>query len=164
MTYVVDTNFFITAHRSHYPFDVVKSFWETVNKLASTGKIISIDKVKNEIYKNHDELKDWCLNYLPEGFFCDSSVSIPEYGKLISWAASKSSHYKSTAIKEFSDEDNADPFLIAYVLSNREEFKVVTYELNDGSKKRIKIPAPCDEYGISYINPIQMFRELGVSF
>lgn len=37
--YVVDTNFFIQAHRSYYPLDVVPTFWRRVRDLAEEGKI-----------------------------------------------------------------------------------------------------------------------------
>lgn len=44
--YVVDSNFFIEAHRATYPLDVAHSFWNKVKQLAATGKIVSVDKVK----------------------------------------------------------------------------------------------------------------------
>ncbi len=56
--YVLDTNFFIQAHRAFYPLDIAKSFWNTITELAADEKIISIDKVKAEIDKNDDELTD----------------------------------------------------------------------------------------------------------
>ena len=68
--YVIDSNFFIEAHRTSYPLDVASSFWNKVKQLADDGKIISIDKVKKEIYKNEDALKQWCVANLPRGFFC----------------------------------------------------------------------------------------------
>lgn len=58
--YVLDSNFFIEAHRSHYPIDVAAGFWNKVRQLAEEGKIISIDKVKNELYDKNDALEEWC--------------------------------------------------------------------------------------------------------
>lgn len=58
--YILDSNFFIQAHRAYYPLDVIQSFWTKINQLADDGVIKSIDKVKNEIYSNashEDELK-----------------------------------------------------------------------------------------------------------
>ncbi len=66
--YVVDSNFFIQAHRVNYPLDVAFSFWNKVKQLADYGKIISIDKVKQEIYQNEDALKPWCVTNLPRFF------------------------------------------------------------------------------------------------
>lgn len=50
--YLLDSNFFIQAHRACYPLDVVTSFWIKVSNLAAEGKLKSIDKVKIEIYDN----------------------------------------------------------------------------------------------------------------
>lgn len=74
--YVVDSNFFIQAHRTNYPFDVAISFWNKIIELAENGIIISIDKVKNEIFKNDDELKQWCEINLPDDFFKDTTTII----------------------------------------------------------------------------------------
>ena len=43
--YVVDSNFFIEAHRANYPLDIAFSFWNKVKDLANSKIIISIDKV-----------------------------------------------------------------------------------------------------------------------
>ena len=58
--FIVDTNFFIQAHRENYPLDVAPSFWNKVKALALREKLISIDKVRKEIYDYEDELKKWC--------------------------------------------------------------------------------------------------------
>lgn len=67
--YVLDTNIFIQAHRDTYPLDVAASFWDAIKLLAQEEKIISIDKVKAEIDRNEDELKEWIEAQLPEDFF-----------------------------------------------------------------------------------------------
>ncbi|UCS94966.1 DUF4411 family protein [Echinicola marina] len=77
--YVVDSNFFIQAHRATYPLDVAKSFWIKINELAQSGMIISIDKVKKELYDKNDDLEGWCVNNLPSGFFHDSSAALQQY-------------------------------------------------------------------------------------
>ena len=58
--YLVDSNFLIQAHRDIYHLDIVPSFWALVKKLADAGNIISIDKVKKEIYSQNDALTTWC--------------------------------------------------------------------------------------------------------
>ena len=70
--FIVDSNFFIQAHRSIYPLNVVQSFWLKVKILSQNGIIVSIDKVKKEIFDNsshEDELKLWCDANLPNDFF-----------------------------------------------------------------------------------------------
>jgi hypothetical protein len=92
VTYIVDSNFFIQAHRVSYPLDVAYSFWNKVKQLANDGKIISIDKVENEIYDKNDALAEWCRESLPETFFKDTSNVMDAYGKVSAWAISKSDH------------------------------------------------------------------------
>lgn len=163
--YVVDSNFFIQAHRATYPLDVALSFWTKIRQLADNEIIISIDKVKNEIYNSNDALEKWCKANLPPNFFKDSSISIAEYAKISSWAVSKSSHYTPQAINEFLDADEADAFLVSYALNDVNNKVLITHEISQPeSKKRIKIPEPCDAFGIKYMNTIEMFRELKETF
>jgi len=96
--YVIDTNFFIQAHRVTYPLDVVPSFWNKVRELAEYDKIISIDKVKKEIFNNDDELKEWCENNLSPNFWKDSNNNPLEYSKIATWGASQTTRYAQKAI------------------------------------------------------------------
>ena len=67
--FVVDSNFFIEAHRATYPLDVARGFWNKIQQLAADQRLISIDKVKAELFDNHeDELKEWCEASLPIDF------------------------------------------------------------------------------------------------
>ncbi len=161
--FIVDTNFFIQAHRANYPLDIAITFWQKVKELADQGKIISIDKVKNEIYQNDDELKTWCVNNLPNDFFKDSSDTIDEYSQVVIWANSKSDHYLPKAMEEFLDADEADAWIVAYAISN--SYIITTHEKSQPERKnRIKIPEPCNVFGIIYMDTIEMFRELQVQF
>jgi hypothetical protein len=163
--YIADTNFFIQAHRGTYPLDVVPSFWIKVKELAETGKIISIDKVKNEIYKNDDELKQWCQDNLPGNFFKDSSELIEKYIEISVWAQIRNNHYLQRAIDEFLEENAADAWLAAFALEDKDNRIIVTQEISEPNRKnRIKIPDVCLFYGIKFVNTIEMFRKLGETF
>lgn len=163
--YLIDSNFFIQAHRATYPLDVVPGFWTLVKRLADAGHIISIDKVKKEIYSQNDALTNWCKANLLDGFFHDTSTVINEYQAVTNWASSKSTHYKPHAISEFLSADEADAYLIAFALADASNRIIITHERSEPEgKKQIKIPEPCDELGVSYINTIEMFRQLGVTF
>ena len=163
--YVIDSNFFIQAHRDTYPLDVAFSFWNKVKQLADEGKIISIDKVKDEIYDKNDALEAWCIENLPEGFFKDTSGIMNEYIQVTGWAVSKASHYLPAAINEFLAFDEADAFIISYVLADKFNRTLVTQEVSEPNRKsKIKIPEPCNALSIRYIKVMEMFRELGVTF
>lgn len=163
--YVVDTNFFIQAHRAHYPLDVVSSFWNKVKELAENNSIISIDKVKHEIYKNNDALKQWCENNLPDNFFKDTSNSTNAYSRVVSWATARRNHFSPNALNEFLDSEEADAFIVAYVLSENNDRVVVTQEISEPrSKQKVKIPDVCIGLNVKYVNVMTMFRELGETF
>lgn len=163
--YVVDSNFFIQAHRTSYPFDVASSFWGKIITLAEHGKIVSIDKVKNEIYKNDDELKQWCEINLPDNFFRDTTTLLSSYATIASWAAARSSHYLPNALSEFLDAEEADAWLTSYALADIANRIVVTHELSEPMRRnKVKIPDVCLAHGVQYCNTIQMLRQLGERF
>jgi len=145
--YVVDSNFFIQAHRAIYPIGIATSFWSKVEELAN-----SLIKIKN-----------WCEAKLPSDFFKDSSPCISDYIAITQWAQSKSDHYKQHAIQVFLETELADSWLVGYC--KKENKKVVTYEKSEPlGKKRIKIPEVCNAFGVPFLNTIEMLRELGESF
>ncbi len=169
MIYLLDSNIFIQAHRAYYPLDVVLSFWETIKELANQGVIYTINYVKNEIYRNEDELKNWCENNLPSEFFINADEEIfpnNTYVDVINWAVSKIKNpYSEKAVNQFSSTEVADSFLIAYALVDIDERVIITQETPaPNAKHRIKIPDVCNAFNIRYMNIMDMFRELKVTF
>ncbi len=162
--YVIDSNFFIQAHRVYYPLDVAYSFWQKVKQLARKGKIISIDKVKDEIFDHNDELEKWCKENLPDSFFKDSSSSISEYRQVTAWAISKNDHFLPKALSEFLDANEADAFMVAFVLNNPNNV-LVTQEISEPFRKnKVKIPDACIALDVQYLNVMDMFRQLKETF
>ena len=164
MKYLLDSNVFIQAHRMYYPFDVVPNFWNKLEELSDRELIISIDKVKKELcdISRPDELSTWCNDKMNGGFFVDTTPCVDKYGEIALWTYSHT-QFIQNAKDEFLKTDLADPWLIAYAMKNN--CIIVTHETsNPNAKKRIKIPEPCIHFGIQYMNPIQMFRTLRVSF
>lgn len=163
--YVLDSNFFIQAHRFHYPIDVAAGFWNKVRQLADQGRVISIDKVRKELYDKNDALEDWCRNNLPDDFFKDTSVVIGAYAQVTAWAMSRSGHYLPNALNEFLDADEADAFLVAYCLADTTSRFVVTQEVSEPNRQnKVKIPDACIALNVSFVNTIEMFRKLGEKF
>lgn len=82
---------------------------------------------------------------------------------MVDWTMNKVSHYNPGAINEFLDADEADAWLVAY--GKAYGLTLTTYEISaPDAKKKIKIPEPCKDLGVSYTNTIGMFRALGVQF
>jgi hypothetical protein len=163
--YVLDSNFFIQAHRVHYPIDVAAGFWNKVRQLAEKGSVISIDKVKKELFDKNDALEEWCRNNLPEDFFKDTSVVMAAYGQVTAWAMSRSDHYLPNALNEFLNAVEADAFLVAYCLADPLSKFIVTQEVSEPKRQnKVKIPDACIALNVTYVNTIEMFRQLGETF
>ncbi|HOJ06779.1 MAG: DUF4411 family protein [Ignavibacteriota bacterium] len=165
--FILDSNFFIQAHRVIYPIDVAVGFWNKVKQLADENKIMTIEKVQAEIFSNNDELKAWLETNIQPNFY--KSTQTPEilakYADVVRWANSRNDHYLPRAIAEFLDADNADAWLIAYALSLDVEKKIVTQEVSrPDQKSKIKIPDVCQPFRISTVTTIEMFRNLGETF
>lgn len=162
--YLLDSNVLIQAHRMYYPFDVVPSFWNKILELSNNGIICSIDKVKKELCEtsNPDDLSVWCENTLHSDFFVDSTSSVDIYAGIAIWT-NENTHFNQSAKDEFLATDLADPWLIAYAKKNN--LIIVSHETSQPQRKnRIKIPEPCMHFGVKYLSPIEMFRELVESF
>lgn len=162
--YVLDSNVFIQAYRMYYPFDVVPGFWKKIIELSDKGIVISIDKVKKELCDNNnlDDLGIWCTQEMKDYFFVDTTSCIDEYSSIAQWVYS-TDRYLLNAKNEFLSTDLADPWLIAYAMKN--DYVIVTHEVSDPfGKKKIKIPEPCNQFNITYMNPIDMFREIKETF
>ena len=160
--FLLDSNFFIEAHRTSYPFDVVPSFWIKVKELVADGKIISIDKVQKELLKNDDELSQWCIDNLPDTFFKDTTSTVLNYAILTGWIYSNSNQYSQPAISEFLDADEADAWLIAYAMTHGNQ--IVTHEVSaPNSKSRVMLPDAANPHNVTCIKTIDLFRTLGVT-
>lgn len=165
MEYVLDSNFFIQAHRSTYPLDVAQGFWLKLKELADSGIVVSIDKVRDELYDNNDALENWCRANLPQGFFKDSSSVIAEYTAVVTWAPTRIPPYMQSALNDFMDANRADAFLVAYGLAASANRTLVTQEISSPNKVNIiKIPDSCVALGVRHLNTIEMFRDIGATF
>lgn len=143
--------------------DVTPGFWIKVSHLGAQGKIISIDKVKDELYTNPDGLTQWMDANLPADFFKDTSTALNEYGQVCAWAASRANHYTQGALGTFLDAEEADAWLVCYALAN--QLTIITHEISDPNRKSsIKIPDVCQPFNIPYSKTIDMFRQLGETF
>lgn len=160
--YLLDTNCFLQAAKLHYPLDVAASFWAALAELAQGGRIHSIDRVKNELYTNKDDLTAWCDNHLPTDFWLPSAPALAQYGQLMIWA-NTGDHFTNAAKTEFAQATNADPWLAA--LGAQDNCTVVTHERNDpAARKRVMLPVACAQLSVGFCDTMGMFRRLGVRF
>ncbi|MBR2184292.1 MAG: DUF4411 family protein [Prevotella sp.] len=156
MSYLLDSNIFI-RYKNEMPMDIFHGFWQRMAELAQNGQIFSSIKVKEEIDKGNDELKEWCANQLPKGFFLPFDAH-EEYARLMTWANS-SQVFSVPAKQEFATV--ADAYLVATAAAKG--MKVVTFETSDPlCKKRVKIPDACIAVGVEFCSLNDVLHALGV--
>jgi hypothetical protein len=172
--YLLDTNIFIEPYRKFYSFDYGMAFWDFLKYQAENGQIFSVDKVYTELSRIEDQLFDWVERNLKQLGFFHSTKDInvlKNYREIIQWAEDKREIFKNEAIIEFKEEDNADPWLVAYAMHYRDrksvfkkekEIVIVTQEKLDRNRKnKIPIPIVCEEFSVEYCDLFTMLRELG---
>ncbi|MCC8072085.1 MAG: DUF4411 family protein [Bacteroidales bacterium] len=154
--FLLDTNVFIEA-KDFLPIDVHLSFWRKMKELGEKGDFASIEKVKQEILKGKDSLKDW-ISILPKEYFISASPkTLVCLGEVVSWSQNNSL-YNDSAKEEFANV--ADSWLIAE--AKAKGYTVVTFETSDPKcKKRVKIPDVCNGLGVDWCNLNEAFRRLG---
>lgn len=161
LNYVLDANVFIEAARRYYAFDIAPRFWEALTEHAMNGRVQSIDRVKAEIDRGKDILKDWANNNFHRWFAStDEDDVIDVYRQIMNWAYEQS-QFADAAKAEFARLDNADAWLVAY--AKAKGYLLVTDELFDPNvKRRIPIPNVCGAFDVEYLGTFDMLRALGV--
>jgi Domain of unknown function (DUF4411) len=157
--YVLDADVFMTAARSYYAFDVAPAFWDGLVREASNGRLLSVDRVKDEIERGKDELVEWANGAFHRWFAAtDEADVIAAYQEIITWVQGQTQFF-DYAKDEFAR--GADGWLIAY--AKVKGLTVVTNEkFEPAIKRKVKIPNVCQPFGIPYINTFEMLRALGI--
>jgi hypothetical protein len=99
MAYLRDANVFIQAKRLHYGLDFCPAFWDWLIRENSAGRVVSIDKVSDEIEAGADDLWDWA-KARGKGFFLNPGASLPAaLAQVSAWATSQG--YDPSAVSTF---------------------------------------------------------------
>ncbi len=99
-------------------------------------------------------LAEWA-GKLNDKFFIEMNSDVESKLKDIDEWINKQ-NYKGAAVDKF--KSGADIFLIAHALSAQGRFKVVTEEVRENSKNKIKIPNVCDNFEIECIDTNEMLK------
>jgi len=163
--YVLDANVFIEAFQRYYAFDIAPSFWNLLVSQAMNGRVISIDRVKDELIARDDELSVWAYHEFSPYFMPSTTDQqiLQNYGILMNWAQAQKKRFKNGAIRDFSQSHKADAWLIAYVMSNPGHILVTEEKYDPNNRKKILIPVVCREFHVPWIDTFDMLRRINAT-
>lgn len=170
MSYCLDANVYIQAHRTYYAFEFVPPFWDWLSDLAKAGIICSPLTVRDELIPvqrdNYDALAHWAKDYKDVLFIDPDEKVVAAYQLIVNFV---NANYTSHHSREFLSK--ADPWVIAHGKADR--LAVVTMENLKNEERdrdtgyiqgRVKIPNVCDHFNVNWINIFTMMRNLGAKF
>jgi Domain of unknown function (DUF4411) len=157
--YLLDANAFMEASRLYYASDIVPGFWTWLGDSSLVGDVASIDAVRVEITAGHGDLVDWARSR-PDSFWLPDTEDVLEsMRRLAAWATAPARQYRQEAIDEFLY--SADIKLIAHALAVGATL-VTREQPAPDSKRKIKIPDVCNDFGVSWTEPFTVYRALGM--
>ena len=162
--YLVDSDVFITAKNLYYSFDICPGFWKSVVHHHRQGRVFSVDRVRGELLAGPktEDLVRWVKDEVPEGFFVpvDTEPVVRAYTDVMMWVQ-RHPRYFAHAKAKFAT--GADGWLVAYARVHGAI--VVTNEQSaPESRREIKLPDVCDQFGVRPDNTFSMLRALNVNF
>lgn len=160
--YVLDANPFIEAKNRYYGFDICPGFWTSLITQHNAKRVFSIDRIRDELAHQDDEIKDWIDGRVPDTFFkkTEDQAVVDKFQEMVQWVFSES-QFTPPAKTEFASV--ADGWVMAYASVN--DLIVVTHEeYAPDAKRKVPMPNVCVEFDIEYVNTFQMLRDLGEKF
>lgn len=158
--FILDTNVFIEAHRRYYPLDLCPGFWECIRHFCEIGRVMSIDRVRDEIVEG-DPLSSW-VKSAPASLFAPSTDQgiAARFSEMMTWVQDNP-QYLDAAKAEFASV--ADGWLAAF--SSVNDGVLVTREsLRPRQRNRVPLPNVCNQFGVAYCDTFSMLRQLNVRF
>lgn len=158
--YVLDANTFIQAARQYYAFDLAPAFWNHLIRLASEGRIRSIDRIRQELERGNDELAEWIKSgNLRDAFVSTSDDDVIQcFRDIMIWVQNNNQLFDAAKARFANDSDG---WLVAYARAKGSI--LVTHEgLHTEARSRVPIPNLCQAFDVPFVNTFEMLRALGV--
>jgi hypothetical protein len=157
--YILDANVFIEAARRYYALDLAPRFWQSLIDHASNGRVMSIDRVQQELGRGNDDLAEWANGPFSSAFMSTAATEVIDaYREMMAWVQSQG-QFSDVAKADFAS--GADGWLVAYAKANG--CVVVTHEaLDPYVRRKVPIPNLCEEFDVRWVDTFAMLRDLGV--
>lgn len=160
MAYLLDSNVFMQATNLHYGFDFCPAFWDWLVREHAAGRVLSIEKVGDEIQSGTGQLTTWAAKQGAAFFVAPEPGALPALAKVSNWLASQP-NYAAAAVSMFMQV--ADYYLVAQAIAGGHV--VVTHEVPaPHAIKKVKIPDVCIGLGVKCMTPFEMLRNEGARF
>lgn len=160
--FVLDANAFIEPKDRYYGFDLCPGYWLGLLRQHDAGRVVSIDRIENELKAQDDEIKSWIVDTVPKSFFkkTQDQAVVDHFQAMVSWVYAEP-QFTNAARTEFASV--ADGWLVAFAKVTNSV--VVTHEeYAPDVKRKVPIPNVCIEFDVPYTNLFEMLNELGEKF
>ena len=159
--YLIDANSLIRPARAYYPFDFAPSFWQQLRPKISLDKIVVLDKVRDEILKGTDELSAWISDLPNECILSTQDIQIIRTYRDVLGFIQQSDKYSESALRLWSRENVADPWLIA--AAKVYGYTLLSFEQSAGRittrSNNPKLPDVARHFQVPYTSLFDMMRQ-----
>lgn len=161
--FLIDSNIFITPYQNFYPFDIAPGFWKQMESKLTLDEVFVLDVVRDEVIAGDDELSNWFNQIQGVHILSRKDPQIlQEYAKVLSYLQNDP-HYTERALRAWSIESIADPWLIA--AAKAYDYTIITLEASAGpittSSSKPKIPTVGAALGVRCENLFYFMRQTG---
>lgn len=155
--YWLDTNVFIEAKSTYYPFARVPQFWKFLAQEITRGNICCPRPVYDELMQHKDQLATWAKVRKSSGMCVQQPAEVyKRYNIICDYVVKNTSRHRA---EEFLA--GADGWVIAYAMHFGGT--VVTQEARS-RKKKVRIPPICQVLNVSCIDTFLMLDRMGAKF
>lgn len=166
--FLFDANTFITPFKRYYSFDFAPGFWKQLKLKLKSDSMYILDVVKNEVMKGEDELSEW-FDSIPVENIIDrrDETIIAKYGEVLNFLQ-KSPLYSEKALRNWSNANVADPWLIA--VASTSGYTLVTFETSAGlisinnPSGKPKIPDIAREFDVKCVDLFYFMRKMNITW
>lgn len=164
--FLLDANTFITPFQNYYSFDFAPGFWNQLELKLKLDSVYVLDVAKDEVMKGDDELSKWFGAISDANIIDRRNLSIIAKYRDVLKFLQDSPLYSDKALRNWSDADIADPWLIA--AASVLGYTLVTFETSAGvisnPSGKPKIPDIARRFDVKCVNLFYFMRKMNIAW